>query len=94
MVKICSVKVSDLRNSFQIYVFQNIFFFQSVVYKCSNIKIRAFEYARKFKGAINCIGNKILANAEDFISLFHWQPNLNSFALFNMDVWNNNTKFG
>lgn len=54
MVKICSVKVSDLRNSFQIYVFQNIFFFQS-------IKIRAFEYARKFKGAINCIGNKILA---------------------------------
>lgn len=32
-----------------------------MVYKCSNIKIRAFEYARKFKGAINCIGNKILA---------------------------------
>lgn len=81
MVKICSVKVSDLRNSFQIYVFQNIFFFQSVLYKCSNIKIRAFEYARKFKGAINCIGNKILANAEDFISLFHSIDNLTLILL-------------
>lgn len=64
MVKICSVKVSDLRNSFQIYVFQNIFSFNLWSINVLILKsghLNTFEYARKFKGAINCIGNKILA---------------------------------
>lgn len=64
-----------------------------MVYKCFNIKIRVFEYVCKFKGVINCIGNKILVNVEDFIFLFYWWFNLNFFVWFNMDVWINNIKF-